>query len=308
MSAPLPVRARTKALGLLVSVFDSTTLGPIAEQVRNPKLQGGPPALLVTRYITPTQAKRLRELEVPFIDTAGNAYVNDLPLYVFVTGRGPAKAGRNTPTDRLYRAAGLRVLFTLLCRPDLVNKPLRAIAQATGVALGTVTYVLEDLEQRGHLIRRRIRTARILRDRQTLLERWVTAYAEVLRPRILRDRFETPQPDWWQGVDIKKYHAQWGGEVAADLMTHYLKPGTVAIYMNNDTKPGRLLLDHKLARALRGNVEILDKFWQWPDADEDQLVPPLLVYADLLAIGDARTIETARLVHDQWLTPLTENA
>ena len=94
-----------------------TTLGHIAEHVRNPKLWGGLPALLVTRYITPTQAKRLRELEVPFIDTAGNAYVNDLPLYVFVAGRRPTKAAKNTPTDRLYRTAGLRVLFTLLCRP-----------------------------------------------------------------------------------------------------------------------------------------------------------------------------------------------
>jgi hypothetical protein len=285
-----------------------TALGHIAEQARNPKLWGGPPALLVTRYITPTQAKRLRELEVPFIDTAGNAYLNDLPLYVFVTGRKPTRTDKTTPADRLYRTAGLRVLFTLLCRPELVHKPLRAIAEAAGVALGTVTYVLEDLEQQGHLIKRRTRNTRILRDRQTLIERWVTAYAEVLRPRILRGRYQAHKPDWWENADPRQYHAQWGGEVAADLMTHYLKPGTFTIYMDIDTKPGKFLLAHKLERAPKGNIEILDKFWRWPAVDEAKLVPPLLVYADLLAIGDPRTIETARLVNDQWITPLTENA
>jgi hypothetical protein len=25
----------------------------------------------------------------------------------------------------------------------------------------------------------------------------------------------------------------------------------------------------------KGNAEILDKFWHWPDADEGQSVPPL---------------------------------
>ncbi len=34
------------------------------------------------------------------------------------------------------------------------------------------------------------------------------------------------------------------------------------------------------------------------------LAPPLLIYADLLATGDTRNIETARMIYEQELTGL----
>ena len=33
----------------------------------------------------------------------------------------------------------------------------------------------------------------------------------------------------------------------------------------------------------------------------EQTAPPVLVYAELLAIGDARTIETAKKIRDEWI-------
>jgi hypothetical protein len=47
-------------------------------------------------------------------------------------------------------------------------------------------------------------------------------------------------------------------------------------------------------------VEILRRFWQFGNPDPE-LAPTLLVYADLLAIGDARCLETAKLLYDQIL-------
>ena len=41
-----------------------------------------------------------------------------------------------------------------------------------------------------------------------------------------------------------------------------------------------------------GNVEILSKFWHF-EHDPPELAPLLLIYADLLATGDARCIEAA---------------
>ncbi len=49
-----------------------------------------------------------------------------------------------------------------------------------------------------------------------------------------------------------------------------------------------------------GEVEILRRFWQFKKP-ESALAPTLLVYADLLAIGDARCLETAKLFYDQIL-------
>ena len=49
-----------------------------------------------------------------------------------------------------------------------------------------------------------------------------------------------------------------------------------------------------------GNLEVLQKFWAFelPKADTQ---PPLLVYADLIATGDAMNIETAQIIRERFL-------
>ncbi len=42
---------------------------------------------------------------------------------------------------------------------------------------------------------------------------------------------------------------------------------------------------------------------QWKLAEKG-LVPPLLIYADLMATGDARVIEAAEIIYDNYLTRL----
>jgi hypothetical protein len=60
--------------------------------------------------------------------------------------------------------------------------------------------------------------------------------------------------------------------------------------------------DHVLLKDPQGDVEILDAFWNFAPPDEHRgIVPPLLVYADLLATGDDRCIEAARLIYDRYL-------
>src|SRR5262249_10440360 len=44
-----------------------------------------PRLLFVAPYITDYLAEKCREIELPFLDTAGNAYLEDDDLFVFVT-------------------------------------------------------------------------------------------------------------------------------------------------------------------------------------------------------------------------------
>src|SRR3972149_2926608 len=44
------------------------------------------PLLLVTKYINPQLAEELKQNGTEFIDTAGNAFINQPPLYIFVKG------------------------------------------------------------------------------------------------------------------------------------------------------------------------------------------------------------------------------
>jgi len=97
--------------------------------------------------------------------------------------------------------------------------------------------------------------------------------------------------------------AQWGSEVAAAKLTGYLIPQTCTLYTHED--PKALILRYRLRPDPAGPIEILKAFWepglpQGPAPYED-VVHPLLVVADLKAIDDPRTNETARMIHDKFL-------
>lgn len=56
---------------------------------------------------------------------------------------------------------------------------------------------------------------------------------------------------------------------------------------------------------LHGDIEILEQFWDSPTPQGYplDLVPPLLVYADLVASGDLRNADIARMIQDRYLDP-----
>ena len=275
-----------------------TTAAMIKEKMKNYTGK----AIVVTEYITPPMAEQLKNLDLFFIDTAGNAYIEELPLFIFITGKRPAQKIQTKRLKHLFRPCGLKVIFTLLNEPQTVNRPFRDIAETTGVALGTVGGVVKELKNMGFCLAIG-RKNRRLREMPTLIRRWVEAYPEQLRPKLIIDRFETNQRNWWRDINIRDYNAYWGGEIAGARLTNYLKPEKVTIYA--DTPPGKLILEKKLKKADNGNIEILRAFWKTDHHIINQdTVPPLLVYADLMATGDTRNIKTAGLIYDKHIAQL----
>lgn len=107
--------------------------------------------MLITEYVTPALADQLRAQSVAFLDTAGNAYIENGDVLIWVKGqKRPAKA--NAPAaavGRAFQPTGLQVVFTLLCNPGAVNLPYRELARMAGAAHGTVGWVIPDLQQQG---------------------------------------------------------------------------------------------------------------------------------------------------------------
>ena len=103
-------------------------------------------------------------------------------------------------------------------------------------------------------------------------------------------------------MDLKPLEAYWGGEVAAERLTRYLKAEHLLVYTRADVK--QLLVQGRMRLAGDGDVEILDAFWN-PELDDPAkpLAPPLLVYADLMMTGDTRNLETAKILYEQYLQP-----
>lgn len=265
-------------------------LGAVLEQMR--RLPA--PTLLVTDYVTPPMAERLRDQAVQFIDAAGNAFLDQPPLFVWVKGQqhpGMPKAG--DVRGRAFQPTGLQVLFALLCNPELVDQPYREIAKLAGVAHGTVGWVMPELPRLGFV--GTLKGRRRLLNGSKLLQQWVEAYARRLRPKLVLERWHADTLDWTGKIDPIRYGLLLGGEPAARRLTRHLRPGTATFYGLKANR--QLMIDQRLRPDPDGNVEIMRRFWTF-DGETPGQVPALLVYADLLAIGDERCLETAREMYD----------
>lgn len=268
------------------------------------------PAVLVTEYVTPGVAKLLKNKGVFYLDVAGNAYLDTGRLYVMIGGQKAVEMPRRMPMAVLGDA-GVRLIFALLAVPDLLARPYREIAGAAGVAQGTITHVLRGLVQLGFY--QVVGTRRLLRNRLELAERWAEAYAERLRHKLIQGRFRAPGPEWWKEADFTGDGALWGGEPAGALLTRHLRPQTFTVYLmgagDEPARRGRLIARLGLRKDPEGEVELLEGFWN-PELvlpTETGTVHPLIAYADLMAMQDARCLETGRIIHDEHLAPTFRN-
>jgi hypothetical protein len=262
------------------------------------------PPLLVAPYITREVAERCRQLRLPFIDTAGNAYLEAPGLLVYVVGQArPAELRRDN--YRALNPAGLKLIFALLCRPGLLNRNYRKIAMNAGVGLGTVSSDMKDLETRGFFNLEKPPSRRRLLDPERMLQEWVTHYPVTLRPKLILGRFQA-EPDCLRKAGLLPHGAFWGGEPAAEKLIRYLKPARFTIYAKEPLT--KLIAAGRMRAAANGNVEILERFWSFEADDEDKrfpdVVPPILAYADLLATHDGRNAEAARMIYEQRIAPV----
>ncbi len=277
--------------------------GAVIDQVKRLPMKG----LLVAEYINPNMAERLREEGVQFIDAVGNAYINAEPLYVYVKGnRNKQKTtNKKEAKRRAFTQTGLKVIYAFLCEPGLVRAPYREIAEKADVALGTVGWVVGDLKEMGYLIDRGDRKRRRLHDYIKLLDKWVEMYPWILRPKQFLGDFNKDAIVDTKPIDIKKYDAYWGGEVAGNEYTGYLRPEIDTVYVPENKKT-ELIHDLKLFKGGDKNygiVKLYKPFWRKPE-NYNGYVHPILVYADLIATRDARNIETARMIKDEHIKPI----
>lgn len=179
------------------------------------------------------------------------------------------------------------------------------MARAAGISLGTVNWIINDLKSLHRMSDLGSRGRRVL-NRRELLKRWVSAYPEQLRPKLVRGRYRAePIRRWWQKAQLPS-DAFWGGEVAAQSLTKYLTPETVTIY--SESNLARLQAQFGLRHDSNGDTELLQRFWKFDHWDKKDLktVPPLLVYADLLSTAIDRNLETAEIIYEQYIARLIE--
>ena len=282
----------------------SQTLGPAIAAVSQIKKKHRS-AALVAAYVNPSQADKLRQLGIEFFDSVGNASFQQRDLRVLVTGRRPQAQKSLGRPARAFNPTGSRLVFALLCQPGLENRSYREMAKEAGISLGAVNWIINDLKSLGHLVDFGARGRRLV-NRKELLKRWTSAYPEQLRPKLILGRFKTEHAHvWWQKAQLPS-DACWGSEVAAKLLTKYLRPATVTIYSESNLP--QLQARHRLQRDPNGDIELVRRFWKFDHWEKKDLqtAPPLLVYADLVSTADDRNLETAEIIYEQYIARLVE--
>jgi hypothetical protein len=286
------------------------TLGAVVARLQGIAQAEGQPVLLLADHITPPVAEKLREMKQQFVDNAGNAYLFGPGLYVYVVGRKPTDLAVKTTEAHALTATGIKIQFALLCDLTLVEQPLREIATTAGVALGAVPPVMETLQKAGQIIVNG--KHRRLHPTKQVLDRWAYDYAKKLRPKTLVARYSTENFANWKDWAIDPAVAQWGAEPAANLLTDHLTPGILTLYA--ERMPPRLLVEQRMQKTEdtnpNGTIELRKPYWgtlreRVTNAEgADRTVWPILVYADLLATGEARNIETAGILYERYLAGL----
>lgn len=262
------------------------------------KLGNARPSLLVSSPLSQEMANRCRELGLQFIDTAGNAYINDgAGIYIYVAGR----RGEDTLEARVGNTmtpAMLRMMFAFLAEPALLNASYRDIAYRVQVSTGIIGKSFDTLEARGLI--GTTRGKRMIRSPELFLNEWAIGYAGRLRPKLKKYRFATDNLERFLKIWSPEFRVSaWSGEAAAMIHTGHLKPEECTIYVDME-EPNSLrdiVKEFRLRADPQGRIEIVEMFW-FADAFIDWFptVPLHLVYADLMATHDSRNIAVARQI------------
>ena len=140
---------------------------------------------MVSHYISPKLAEKFKAKGIEYADCAGNLLLNQLPLYVHIGGQ--KHAPKAPGADRLFRTAGLKLIYVMLRNRLSVSATYRMLADDAGIALGAIGSLLTELEKRGNISLDE-EGNRSLYHIEELVQRWQLGYVETLRPRLFLQR------------------------------------------------------------------------------------------------------------------------
>ncbi len=272
--------------------------------------------LLLANYFSPNLAERLIGAGVNFADAAGNVYLNwPGKLHIQIQGRKPKQIAE-AKSERLSQPSGLRVLYALLTQAQENLAAYREIAKASGVALGSIAWLVRELKAKGYLTQTGPDRWKLTQKRK-LLDLWVGGYGARLRPGLIIGRYQPPEKALNETLrrlqaelgGMKKTWALTGG-FAADLLTRHFRGEQLSFFVPE--WPVELTKRLKWLPSDEGRVAVLRKFsplvtFKLESPNRQPVAHPLLVYAELIFQGRERELETAKILYDRYLSSLVHD-
>jgi len=256
--------------------------------------------MVVANYITPKAKIVLKEKNINYLDVAENILLTLPDLIIHLEGN------KQTSLNPIYRKrafskTGGMVVFQFLMNPQLVNAPQRQIAEYAGVSLGTIPKVLEGLRNDKFLIKLNDKEWKLI-DLEKLLDKWTEVLIDKILPANYIQQYKAVSSTAGELLKTNQIsgETQWGDEAAAALLTNYLIPEKYSLFTSQKQE---LMTKYKLIPFRDGDIAVYKKFWVNSDYQQS-MVHPILVYAQLMASGNGRNMETAKIIFDEHIRPI----
>jgi hypothetical protein len=252
--------------------------------------------MLVAEKIYPKVKKQLIELQIPFFEYPGNLYIENENNFILIDQQKRETQPLIKKANRAFSKSGIILLFHLLSNDNLIEQNQREIAKLTNISLGNISNILRNLEEQGFIIKNGKK--RLITDKEKLIEKWVSAFNEKLKPALFMGKYRfvnTDNYEKWHEIKLPE-NTYWGGEPAGDILTNHLRPGEWTLYTK--LSPRELMKNIKLISDSKGDVVVYDVLGEQYD---NKSTPPLLTYADLLLTNNKRCIETAQIIYEKHI-------
>lgn len=262
---------------------------------------GDQPVLFIAPSISEEAKEELKRKAASYLEESGNCHIRINGSIIHVQGK--KKIPSKVSPSRAFKKTGLKVIFQYLINPGFINASYREIADHAEVSLGNITYINNSLKKDGFIIELSEDKNQLI-NVEELFERWVDGYIRVLRPSLLRFRADffdevlKEENRGWKSIPLDKELSCWGGEPAANIITDYIMPQSWTLYSSE--KRMDLVSKYYIFPAENGRIEVYDKFWSHKTFPS-RLAHPITVYADLLATNNARCIEVANMIKEQYI-------
>lgn len=261
--------------------------------------------LLLADRVSPSRADAARARGDWFADTLGRVHIRAPGVVIDVRDR-PVSVGRpvgpESRQDRLYVSPArahnamspkrAQVVCCLLDEPALVSAGLRTIAARSGVSIGVVQQVLNDLDARHYLRHGGTSLNRV----DELLDQWTAAFSSGLGSRLEIARFsgDAVQLGAWVNAGHVVYLS---GEAASDELH-----GTDATIYVAEFDTRAAIASRWSRKGDRPNIIVRQQFWSDVDREPgvyNALLP--LRLADLLVTDEPRLRLAARPLREEIL-------
>lgn len=233
--------------------------------------------LVIAGRISQSIKDQLKEQHINYIDSGGNAYIETAATFILIEGK---KSGYSQKRKHLFTNASIQLLFHLFLKPDLLKMTYRQIASETGASLDNISKTLRTLRDNKY-VKPLESGGYIFVNKKNLLERWIPEFGERLKPSLLIGRYSFLPDVNWKFLQIDTSQTRWGGEPAAEkIFGNIIQPSTFTIYSNESHQD--LVRNYRLIPDPEGNIYAYQTFWDMSSRTNEESIPELLVYADLI--------------------------